>query len=511
MNKIDYAKLSLEREQVKKILAQKSHLRFIKYCWQKPAEPFLIGIHTMEICRLIDEAIENYKQGKSTHLLIKVPFRHGKSDIVSRYLPPHFLGEFPDSEVMIVTYASSLAEKFSRFARGLIRAKKYKELYEDIEVKRDVSGVKHWGIEGRLGTCSASGLSSGLTGSGYHLGILDDFCASRLDAESDVIRSGMWESFTNDFLTRGAPVSITIILATPWHIDDIIGRIKNRMDKNHEDYDPEFPQFKTVSFPAMNTKVEIWDRKQKKYISYYYDFLFKEHIVNENIKTEGRFDTEWYIRQKASLGEYGTASLLQCNPQNRGKSSIDISKIKVHNSPEDFPKVKYTRVWDLAHTAQQRIKDDPDYTSGTLLAFTKENGIYQLWIKNVVRFRENPTQRNNLIRAITDKDGQGVPIAIENSIDSKDAIDTFYEILRGKRIVKKIQTKGDKVARFGFLEPIFEAGNVHILRGEWNADWFKELKEFPFGPHDDQVDNLSAGYTLYTISKKVKTSSLSGL
>lgn len=67
----------------------------------------------------------------------------------------------------------------------------------------------------------------------------------------------------------------------------------------------------------------------------------------------------------------------------------------------------------------------------------------------------------------------------------------------GKRIVKALNLKGDKIARISPVEPILESGNVHVLRGEWNYDWLQELKEFPSGKHDDQVDNLSAGYDLY--------------
>jgi len=57
----------------------------------------------------------------------------------------------------------------------------------------------------------------------------------------------------------------------------------------------------------------------------------------------------------------------------------------------------------------------------------------------------------------------------------------------------------DKVVRATPLEPIFKAGNVHIPQGApWVDDWVSEIGAFPFGAHDDQVDNLSTGYALYT-------------
>lgn len=453
----------------------------MSYCWQNISEKFLIGIHTRILCSLLDNAMEDLRNGKSTFLVVKIPFRHGKSQCLSRFLPPHFLGEFPDSEVMLVTYASALAEGFSRYARNLIRTKEYHELYPDIDISRENGGVQQWGIQGHLGGCVASGLTSGLTGKGYHLGLLDDYCASRAEAESEVMRASAWEHFTNDFLTRRAPVSITIVLATPWHVDDIIGRIEQKIDVNSDSYDPEFPPFKVVSFPAMNGSYTDLKTGEKKH----YDYLFPE-----------RFNADWYKQQFASLGEYSASALLQCNPQIRGGNLIDTRKIKIHNNVADFPIIKYYRIWDLAHSERQRLKDDPDWTSGTLLAYRKVNGVYELWVKDVARIRAKAPERDNFIKSVAEKDGQGVTIAVECSLDSRDALFTMQTIFNGRRIVKGIQTKGDKVARMSYVEPIFEGGNVHILRGEWNLDWINEVKEFPSGKHDDQVDNMSAGYEL---------------
>ena len=284
-------------EDIKQALARKKHIRFIQYCWQKPSEPYTIGLHTRIICSLIDEAMEKFRKGESTFLCIKVPFRHGKSEILSKNLPPHFLGEFPDCDVMSVTYAMSLAEGFSRYGRDLIStSEKYQELYPDIEIAKNHGGVHSWGIEGHAGVFTASGLSSGITGKGYHLGILDDYCASRADAESEGMRNSMWEHFTNDFFTRRAPTSITVVLATPWHVDDIIGRIQQRTDPDNENYDPEFPQFKFVTLPAMNGEAVEKVREKGKDGKYKlvekkikYDFLFPE-----------RFSPEWYRQQFAS-------------------------------------------------------------------------------------------------------------------------------------------------------------------------------------------------------------------
>ena len=471
---------------IEKALARKSHLRFIKYCWQKTDEPYVVGYHTSTICHLIDEAIENFKKGISTNLVIKVHPRAGKSEILSQNLTAHFMGMFPDKDAMICCYNSALAEKNSRIAQNLVNTEKYQSLYPKTRIK---GGVQQWGIEGRLGLVTASGLISGITGNGFSLGMLDDYNAGRAEAESQTIRDKVWTEFTDSFLTRRAPTSIVIVLATQWHVDDIIGRIERKTTPDSEEYEENFPKFRIVSFPATNGEADVWCERENDIKAHWehktWDYLFLQ-----------RFTKEYYAQQRAALGDYAFSALYQCNPQIRGGNLFDTSKIRYHNDESEFPKTKYYRVWDLAHTAKQTQKEDPDWTSGTLLAYNKIEGLWHLWIKDVARIRASAGERDTFIRSVSEKDGMGVSIAVENSLDSKDAVHNLQTILNGLRRVIPQKIGIDKVARAGYVEPIFEAGHVHILRGKWNLDWLSEVKEFPSGKHDDQVDNFTAGYFL---------------
>lgn len=492
-----------------KFMVQAHHLNFMKCFWRKKNDPMKVGLHTRAICERIDKAINDFDDGISTYLIITVPFRHGKSDIISRYEPAHFIGTHPDCDVMIVTYASSLATGFSKFSRELVKTEEYLDIFGH-KISDTKGASDEWGLQGYNGTVTASGLTSGITGKGYHLGILDDYCAGREEAESPVMREKAWDSFTNDFFTRQAPVSITIILATPWHTDDIIGRIKAFNNEKGDKYDPEFTKFEVISFPAMNGEAEVINNKGEKEIVKY-DYLFTPKTLSTGEKIDGRFTPEWYKRQSASLGTYGTASLLQCNPTVRGGNLIRMDNIKVHESLSEFPAIKYFRVWDLAHSSKQRMKSDPDFTSGTLLGFRVINGIQEVWIKNVARIRAEAPERDNFIQMVAEKDGQSVTIGVEISLDARDAVNILQRATLGRRLVKGIQLKGDKVARFSPLEPIFEAGNVHVLRDAWNLDWYNELKEFPSGKHDDQVDNLSSGYQLCNQQHSMLVGGVSGI
>jgi predicted phage terminase large subunit-like protein len=463
---MDAAELRLAKY---KTLAVDKHLYFVSYVWQNPAEPFVVGRHTMRICGIIDEAIARFRNNESVFYVITIPFRHGKSELLSRKLPAHFLGLFPDCKVILAGHTAELTEGFSKQSRNLISTKQYQDLFTGIIVNPKASSGAHWHIDKHQGECFACGLGGSMSGQGYHLGLLDDFCRSRADAESETMRERMWDAFTNDFMTRRAPISITIVLATRWHTDDIIARIIR-----HKKDDPHFPRFEVINMPA-----------------------FSDEYATRTLFPE-RFSQQWYDAQQATLGDYGAAALLQCEPTVRGGNMLNTECIQRHKSLDEYPRaLAYYRIWDLAHTAKERMKPDPDYTSGTLLAFQNVNGVWHIWIKDVCRFRKDAPDRDRVILAITEQDGAYVRVGIENSVDAKDAYVTLSRLLAGTRTVCSARGRGDKVIRVTPLEPIFKAGNVHVLDGAaWLRDWLAEVAAFPFGAHDDMVDNLSAGYVL---------------
>ena len=60
--------------------------------------------------------------------------------------------------------------------------------------------------------------------------------------------------------------------------------------------------------------------------------------------------------------------------------------------------------------------------------------------------------------------------------------------------VKATPESGDKVTRFSPFSAQAEAGNVLLLRGPWNEDWFTSLEGFPDAAHDDDADSTSRAF-----------------
>jgi predicted phage terminase large subunit-like protein len=91
----------------------------------------------------------------------------------------------------------------------------------------------------------------------------------------------------------------------------------------------------------------------------------------------------------------------------------------------------------------------------------------------------------------------GVMVAIreerEGGSAGKTVIDARLKTLAGFNY-DGVAVTGSKVVRSKPLRTQCEAGNVRIVRGEWNAAYLKELCVFPAGKHDDQVDASSCAF-----------------
>lgn len=448
------------------------HHDFIKYTWMRP-DPFIESVENgfqQAICEEIDNAIRRYREGLSSYLCVLVPSGHGKSDITSRYLPVHFLGEFPDAETMVVTHNDDKVSEFGDFGRKLIQTERFRELYPTVQISSRNAGVMEWGINGRLGKAQYTSLGSGSAGKRCNLLVVDDFFGKREHAESPDLRVKAWTRITQDYISRRAPVTIVIWVVTPWHVDDPIGRLKKLMDA-----DPDFPQFKFKKFAA----------ESKIYPS---GWLFPE-----------RYTESWYKDQKKILGNYGWSSTMQCEPYSEEGVRFRIDKINYYDSLEEVPytKLRFNRAWDVASSVKQTKKDDPDFTAGAKIAVhqlpsaIKGETIKCLIIDDLVHGRWEATRRQEILRDVAISDGH-IRTGVEAFGGYKDAYTQLVEILKGVRQVEKLQLPGDKLIKSDPLVPIFEAGNVWVRRAPWNAVMIQELTGGT--GHDDIVDAIACGY-----------------
>lgn len=415
-----------------------------------PAPGYVFGRHTTALAQTLTDAAAALERGQSAYYIVTMPPRHGKSDLVSRSFPAWLLLRAPDTEVILATYGADLSEGFSRVAR-----RKFQECAprHGLAIAEDLNQVGAWGVRGHRGGMFAVGLGGAITGRGAHALIVDDYCKNRQEAESQAIRDSVWDSFRNDLFTRLAPAHVVVIVATRWHEDDLVGRIVRESER-----DPAWPAFRQIRFPA-------WDDAR--------GWLFPE-----------RFPAAWYERMRAAVGSYAWEALYQGDPHPRTGRLLraDLAEI-VERAPADLPSV---RGWDLASTGAERLKDDPDYTVGTRVAWDGQT----LWVLDVTRGRWAAGERNERMVATALADGPRTVQRIEAVAGYVDCYNLVRERLRGRALVRQSTPRVEKVARWSLLEPLFEGARVKVVRAPWNREFLAELGAVPGGAHDDQADSL---------------------
>ena len=312
--------------------AQTDLLSFLQYVWWMPT-PLRIGRHTRAICDRLTRACRDYLEfGKTTYLVITLPFRHGKSDIMSRAFPPFFLGACAAKQpnVIMSGYGANLIEGFSTKAQEIIRSEAYQRVFPNIKIGKKTSAAE-WSVEGSQSTVYATGLGGSITGRGGNLIDVDDYLKNREEAESKALRDKLWESFKDDLMTRmNAGGGIVTVCATRWHADDIIGRIKEEMAK-----DPDYPRFEFLEFPAHKEGPDGWDT------------LFPE-----------MYDESWYRTQRTQLGPYSAAALLDCDPRLAGTTLFRREWINYYTGELDWRKMRIHIFVDGAKSK----KNGSDYT-----------------------------------------------------------------------------------------------------------------------------------------------------
>lgn len=117
------------------------------------------------------------------------------------------------------------------------------------------------------------------------------------------------------------------------------------------------------------------------------------------------------------------------------------------------------------------------------------------YIEDMVRGRWMPYDRDKVILSTAGMDGREVPIWFEEEPGSsgKSLSASLVRMLAGFA-ARAERTTGDKATRAQPLAAQLEAGNVKLVRGDWNRTLIEECLQFPTGAHDDIVDAMALAF-----------------
>jgi len=166
--------------------------------------------------------------------MISIPPRHGKSVLISEYLPGWWLGTFPDDRVILGAYGADFAARWGERARDHFLASGY-EVF-GVKVNENHAAADDWSIAQHEGNMKTVGVLGPITGRGANLFIMDDPIKNDREALSKVYRDHMYEWYRSTAYTRLEPGGRIILAMARWHEDDLAGRLILEMKSGGEEW-----------------------------------------------------------------------------------------------------------------------------------------------------------------------------------------------------------------------------------------------------------------------------------
>lgn len=200
-----------------------------------------------------------------------------------------------------------------------------------------------------------------------------------------------------------------------------------------------------------------------------------------------RFPRAVVDRDNKIMGPYAVAGQQQQRPAPAMGGEFKPDLIEIVDAIPAGP-IQRVRGWDLAAT-----EGAGDYTAGVRVG-KLQDGRYI--IDAAVREQFGTTKRDQLIKATAAADGYGrvtQSLPQDPGQAGKGQIAALTGMLAGHHVHASPET-GDKVVRARPFASQVNAGNVLMLRGPWNTPLIEELRLFPNGLHDDQVDAASRAF-----------------
>lgn len=436
------------RELAIQIEAQEDLYFFSRYMFKERRKyKWLHNWHHRVVC----DALMKVFRGETKRLIINIPPRYSKTELAVINFMAWCFGKVPDSEFIHVSYSATLAANNAFQTRNLVQETAYKRVFPDFGLRDDSKAKDDWRTA-KGGVCYSQGTGGTITGFGagkfrdsFGGAIIIDDPHKASEARSDTVRKGVIEWFQNTLESRtNSPDTPIIVIMQRLHEEDLAGWLLdggNGEEWEHLELSAIQPDGSAL-WPAKHS-IEVLNRME----------LAAPYV----------FSGQYRQRPSPPAGGF-------FKPDN-----IEI----VDALPADI--IKEVRAWDLASS-----ENEGDYTAGMRQAKGKDGYIY---IVDVQHAQLGPDGVEKRIKQTAEMDGKSVAIRLPQDPGQagKAQAKSFIKMLAGFS-VKAETVSGDKITRAQPFAAQVNVGNVRMLRGAWNKPLIEEMRNFPNGKHDDQID-----------------------
>ncbi len=405
--------------------------------------------------RAVCDALMRVFRGECSRLIINIPPRYSKTELAVLMFIAWALGQVPDAEFIHTSYSATLASNNSAAVRGLIQHEAYRAIFPAVQLSAEAKA--HWTTT-QGGVMYAAGAGGTITGfgagkmrDGFGGAIIIDDPHKADEARSDVIRQGVIDWFSNTLESRKNDPERTpiILIMQRLHEHDLAGWLL--AGGNGETWDH-------VCLSAwQDDDTPLWPEK---------------HSAEDLLRMEAAapYTFAGQYRQRPSPPKGGIFEPEQLQVVDAVPSNV----------------TRWMRGWDLGSTT------NGDWTAGAKVGQLSD-GRYV--IADMVRMREGPHKRDAAILNTAGRDGPSTRTSLPQDPGQagKTQVLSMTSLLAGHSVHTSPET-GDKVTRAEPFASQVNVGNVMMLRGAWNGDLVEEMRLFPNGAFDDQIDALSRAF-----------------
>ena len=415
--------------------------------------PWLRAPHHALVC----DALERVYRKEVTRLIVNIPPRYSKTELAVVNFAAWALGKNPDAEFIHVSYSATLAAQNSGRIRALMQHEAYARIFPEARLQSEAKAhltTTRGGAFYTVGTGGTlTGFGAGKPRDAFGGAIIIDDPMKADEARSPTMRLNVTDWFQNTLESRANSRDTPIVLIMQrLHEDDLSGFLLN--GGNGE-------KWAHLCLPAIQSDgTALWKEK---------------HTLED-------------LRRMEKAAPYVFAGQYMQNPAPLDGGLFKPDRLMAVNALPAC-NIRWIRGWDLASTA-----DNGDYTAGAKLGALPDG---RFVIAHMVRGQYDTHVRDEILRKTAEEDGRQVKISLPQDPGAAGKAQIVYlsKRLAGYAVNATPET-GGKVTRAEPFAAQVNIGNVMYLDdGSWDKNaLIAEMRLFPNGRHDDQIDALSRAF-----------------
>lgn len=417
--------------------------------------PLQLAWYLYAICHQLDRVWS----GDLRRLVLTVPPRHLKSETVAVAYVAWMLGQRPGLKIMVASYSQDLARLHSNLTRTVMESDWYRSDFPGTRISdRGNRAVELLTTAG--GGRKAVSVGGTITGFGADIILVDD-CMKADEVRSQAVRDEVKSWYDNTLGTRLN--------------DKATGRIISIQQRLHEDDLPAYlleKGFEHLNLPAIaegESQVAIGPGR--------HHVRRVGDLLNPSRECKDTLD-----RQRRELGPAVFSAQYQQDPIAPEGNLLRMEWFATYDDNlvrEDFQKI--VQSWDTGMSAAP----SSDFSVGTTWGYRDRK-----WhLLDVFRARlDYPDLKAAVIRL--SRQWSADRVIIEDAGSGKSLWQEFRQQGQLRPVMWKV-TESKEERFIGSLGEV-EAGNILLpVEAPWLNGFRSELKAFPSGRYDDQVDSFS--------------------